>query len=1051
MGQGWQETALWREMERRGDQASAISDAIKPLLGDLDTLLASGATGDLNFTLHDDEHAFRVAERIAELLGNEQLQAISSFDIGFSLAAAYGHDIGMTPDRGKVQKHFNALASSNGMDALSADDADAFQEWLDDERDGLVPPLVDGQPSEAELREARLIVAHYARHRHNDWSGEWLRAWAERNNATASLYPGWIEDLVQICRSHHEGYEHLASRAFAPRRVGNPAEVLHLRHCAALLRVADVLEIDPERTPDVVFERRAVDETSEIFWHKDHVISVTKDGTGYTITARPPNSAIHHAVVQTIAGIDAELQLCRRLADEQPFNVIANSTDPLPNRWELDPRTKSEIEPRDDSYVYVDGTFRPDVRRVLQLLGGVELYGTEWAAVRELLQNAFDAVKEQIARERLGWDDPNDEAGVDHLRRRHKVTLELLPAEDGDGLILRCTDTGVGMSKERIVQRFLVSGSGKRHDDRELERACAEAGFAPEKTARFGIGVLSYFLLGDKIVVETRRSPITDDADRTAWHFETAGPGTFGELTRANRVKAGTTVEIALRRGVGDETLTGIAAGLHDYLVKIVRRVPCTFRFDDAVGDDSFSWAPGWAPFEEPRQEDEVFAEALSRVEKTLMTADQREAHDRLGRWLEREAAEYFDSRRWIVEEGPLPDDLGTYEIRVPWFETEYGPCLVGFARLDEEAPPQPIGARGAVSWSWNGMHVQADMGPTTVKRRLSADPLFRMRKWNWEVRVDLTANGAGTPSVSRQQLNLTHTGKAAARHVGGRLRAIVQRFATDNMAADTALLNCALAEVSPSPLAPRCWMLGAPGRARWQSFNPPAIAANWDQPIRLRWRAQPMLALHRITVRGSSYQPIAIPLLADAIVGYRTRHGVGVTELWTQTDDGLLFEGDRPLHARFPAAWGAIAALFLNRYRSRNRLVFNREHAAATELANAVQAPDGDRVGGAQGLETLHLRPDLLLEQPDVALAAFAWSVASDSPEFWRVLLEARPDAFNAALAHIRSSPGEKPLMIAAERDDWGFVAYTLTDRGLVKRWLPALGDEDLLQVVND
>jgi HSP90 family molecular chaperone len=46
------------------------------------------------------------------------------------------------------------------------------------------------------------------------------------------------------------------------------------------------------------------------------------------------------------------------------------------------------------------------MRRFLKLLSGVELYGNELAAVRELLQNACDAVRERIARERLaapGW------------------------------------------------------------------------------------------------------------------------------------------------------------------------------------------------------------------------------------------------------------------------------------------------------------------------------------------------------------------------------------------------------------------------------------------------------------------------------------------------------------------------------------------------------------------------------------------------------------------------------------------------------------------------
>jgi hypothetical protein len=44
----------------------------------------------------------------------------------------------------------------------------------------------------------------------------------------------------------------------------------------------------------------------------------------------------------------------------------------------------------------------------LELLAGTQLYGTPLAAIRELLQNAFDAVGERIARERLSQPDPVD-------------------------------------------------------------------------------------------------------------------------------------------------------------------------------------------------------------------------------------------------------------------------------------------------------------------------------------------------------------------------------------------------------------------------------------------------------------------------------------------------------------------------------------------------------------------------------------------------------------------------------------------------------------------
>jgi len=78
----------------------------------------------------------------------------------------------------------------------------------------------------------------------------------------------------------------------------------------------------------------------------------------------------------------------------------------LPHHWNIEPTLATSVEPLGQCYEYIDGTFRPDVRRLLELLSGIELYGNELVSIRELLQNAFDAVREQIARECL--ERPND-------------------------------------------------------------------------------------------------------------------------------------------------------------------------------------------------------------------------------------------------------------------------------------------------------------------------------------------------------------------------------------------------------------------------------------------------------------------------------------------------------------------------------------------------------------------------------------------------------------------------------------------------------------------
>src|SRR4051794_32398040 len=61
----WTATRLWRTLE--ADAAPAVQQTLRNALPEMETVLRSGGTAPLDFTLHDDGHAFRVAERMVAL------------------------------------------------------------------------------------------------------------------------------------------------------------------------------------------------------------------------------------------------------------------------------------------------------------------------------------------------------------------------------------------------------------------------------------------------------------------------------------------------------------------------------------------------------------------------------------------------------------------------------------------------------------------------------------------------------------------------------------------------------------------------------------------------------------------------------------------------------------------------------------------------------------------------------------------------------------------------------------------------------------------------
>lgn len=310
-------------------------------------VLAQGQTSPSDFTLHDSGHAFRVARRMAEIVPPDVIPKLSTYDSALLLLSAYLHDIGMTPEQRKVTLHYQYLLTGDPQE-LSHDETKEFQKWLDDEGRGIVPPLSQERSTVATLRLSKELITYYCRHRHNDWSEEWTRG--HLASYQMGTYVDWIDDLVGLCRSHHYGYHELVKEKFNPKLVGTPARVVHLRYLACVLRIADILEFDPERTPDVILGHRDISPGSLIYWWKDHRVSMKQEGDRLVMSARPPRAYIHRAIEVTADQIDEELRLCRTLADETHFEKCPGLIEDLPHRWGLVASLHRDISAKDEAY-----------------------------------------------------------------------------------------------------------------------------------------------------------------------------------------------------------------------------------------------------------------------------------------------------------------------------------------------------------------------------------------------------------------------------------------------------------------------------------------------------------------------------------------------------------------------------------------------------------------------------------------------------------------------------------------------------------------------------
>src|SRR5713101_4800427 len=146
----WTQTELWRLLEEKKASAEPTRHYIRSRLHDVEKLLDKASTAPLNFALHDDDHSFRVAQRMAELIPDRALTNLSDFELGLLLQSAYLHDIGMNPRREIVRQIRDFLLSGDlgGLDKL---EAEHLQRWLDEAHPGTQPPISSNLPTTERL------------------------------------------------------------------------------------------------------------------------------------------------------------------------------------------------------------------------------------------------------------------------------------------------------------------------------------------------------------------------------------------------------------------------------------------------------------------------------------------------------------------------------------------------------------------------------------------------------------------------------------------------------------------------------------------------------------------------------------------------------------------------------------------------------------------------------------------------------------------------------------------------------------------------------------
>ncbi|WP_431935869.1 HD domain-containing protein [Micromonospora sp. RP3T] len=219
--------------------------------------------------------------------------------------------------------------------------------------------------------------------------------------------------------------------------------------------------------------------------------------------------------------------------------------------------------------------------RIQELLMGEQLYGDPLLAIRELYQNALDACRYRAARN-------------EYLRRTDGAVppwegrIDFVQGRDEQGrAYLECTDNGVGMGVRELTDVFSQAGTRFVETSEFVEEQSRWARLAPPieffPNSRFGVGVLSYFMLADEITVETCRFGQEGRPGSRLW-VSIAGPGNLFRIRETGLGQdAGTTVRLYLRKDT--EELSAL-----DFLRRLLW--VAEFRTTVTHGSEVASWEP---------------------------------------------------------------------------------------------------------------------------------------------------------------------------------------------------------------------------------------------------------------------------------------------------------------------------------------------------------------------------------------------------------------------------------------------------------------------------
>lgn len=427
------------------------------------------------FTPHDEQNhihpLFVLTER---LLGSEIIESLNATELFIFACSLYAHDWGMAVSE-KEKKCIIGLAEPTATDAFVLLDGDrvAFTKLLKDNRNADPKALSD---IPIELWQTHIRLTHAARSAHR------VRAFFSPIDANLG------EAIALVSEGHNLDVERLRAFETALPLQGESANI---RALALYLRLIDLFDLAQDRTPYALWKFVSPENPkSTEEWNKHRALSpvVIEQFQQTSRCLKVRGATDEHRVYAALEDLreycDNQLRLSNGLLNELEARYHPHL---LHLDWKVEPKGFEPITVR----------FEFERQAMINVLSDEIYQGDHYVFLRELLQNSIDAIRLRHALHQ------SKNTGVTFDGAIH-VTVE--HQTDGRATV-SWTDNGCGMSAFIVRNYLTVAGRSFYHseDFRKL-------GVQMDPVSRFGVGILSCFMVGERLEILTRQDPHLESA-----------------------------------------------------------------------------------------------------------------------------------------------------------------------------------------------------------------------------------------------------------------------------------------------------------------------------------------------------------------------------------------------------------------------------------------------------------------------------------------------------------------------------------------------------------